>query len=104
MEQLLEIIGEDILIRCKLIKGLKCQKNSKSTENRETRGSLCLAPLIIKIIRDTKEGLFVEDSESQKYPLMFLSQDNIQRFDTYDAIEYFCKHYWHSQQKMIQIF
>ena len=65
-----------------------------------------LIPSIVKIIREEQDSLIVRDSESQSYLPMLLSHNNsVKRFDTsYDAIEYFCKHYWHSKQKMIQTF
>lgn len=62
-----------------------------------------LVPSIVKIVRDTKSGLDVKNSENQSYPPMFLSHNNIERFDTSsDAIEYFCKHYWYPKEKIVQ--
>jgi len=63
-------------------------------------------PLIVKIVQDTKEGLDVMDSENVEYlPLIYLGHKNLVRFDTPSkAIEYSCKTYGFSKEKIIKEF
>ena len=63
-------------------------------------------PLIVKIVQDTREGIDILNSETVEYfPLVFLSHKNLIRFNQpNEAIEYFCKFYGFSREKVIQGF
>jgi hypothetical protein len=65
-----------------------------------------LVPKIIKIIKEEKNGLTIQDSEKQEYfPQIFLSHNNVSRFDNpLDAIDYLHSTYLENKERLIQTF